>query len=380
MAKQREERASRSCYKYPTLFVAMSYTTHIVFFIIVLMFVVGCAIQNKNHNGDQIAMTKDLSEFEKMIQQKIPKDPRTDDATRQEMADTIFPSNDEIDGTLGLSEDVFGNIAGDFGDLAGISEAIQASEGSDIYGDVDDLFKVKVLPPITDAKPPTVEPQNTTPPQPNQSQQTTASTKPKEDEEEKPIEDFDSLKILLEKHSLQPEEALMLILSGAKPLSEESKMAVWRSEVEASGFTEQEVYEAIAEALTGRITRKFEITIFKSRYFVHLKERTDVEDRLIQTALRDLYRETGGETTEEEVARVRIRWSMAASLMELDGFGFKIIRDESDPKYSPLATQQYFANELEKLSTLAFEQLSQCLAKIDQLVYLASKRISIENF
>jgi len=195
-----------------------------------------------------------------------------------------------------------------------------------------------------------------------------------------PVETIEQLEALLLKNGLTEEEALMLILSGQKPISEKAQIEVWDAELQSSGYTKDDIFNAIHESLaTGFIQKDFSFESAGRKVSLVMRSRTDAEDRRVERAMRDLYNETDGNVTNDEATRARFLWQVACSLVELDGFGH-VIRGTDVVSSNSEKTIQEIVARISAGSTIAFDILCKAVAKLDLLVYLASRRLSIENF
>lgn len=287
-----------------------------------------------------------MTDLERQIAERFPTDPRTDAQAKQALASLW--DDDAGDGTLGAA----GGFASDDEMEAAAALLVNDLKEASDFG----LAHAPKDEPVVET-PPVGEPAGTV-------------------EAHTPIETYDQLIEVLGKYDITDEEALGLILEGNRELAKSAEEDLWRREVEQSGFTEQEVYEAISEYLSrGYISLRGSIQKGgHSLDYILTSRSSDDEDR-VQHALMSLM-SSDANVTERLVTKTAFCWKIAGSLSQLRGFGVNMLRGHT-AGHSDIES---IAKWVSSLNTLTFELLCKLVNKLDTLNYLACQRIAIENF
>ena len=182
----------------------------------------------------------------------------------------------------------------------------------------------------------------------------------------------DALTKFLQDNSINEQDALDLLYETREPPSQEQLRADWVQVVKDHGFALEEVEGMIDSYLeTGVIHRDYSFRNGKIKFTFN--SRDVAEDNVFHDAAAALVADMSGMLQEDTLVRMRHQYNLASSLVVLETSLIEHIKDDALP----------FDKHLEFVRTLPsplFAILIEKLSEFDQLSYLATRGIAIENF
>lgn len=274
-----------------------------------------------------------LKEFEEKVAAHLDKDPRTDSEAMQKSLE-MFPTSNLIELAMGEEEqERKEEIASIVGEFPGDEEDKEDEEEKEEDKEED-----------------------------------------KEKAATKYIDSYQDLQNLLLDHGVDPEEALVSLLRNLPTKDKETDREIWRRDVIQVGMEIEEINEIIEQFLqTGNLKERF--SFYDGRFQVIYRSMPQwKEDWCFTTLGKERARASEGWTRELE-ANTSLRCRIAGSLEHYQGPSGEILEPKDEKELTAL-----YRVISRHLSSVEYRLLSDSLNAFELKLYLASQKISIENF
>ena len=191
---------------------------------------------------------------------------------------------------------------------------------------------------------------------------------------ENTVNSFASLENLLASNGTSIDAALTMILGNIKP-SPKLNRELWEADVRSTGFEISDIMSAIQEFISkGNVTKVYQIP--DARISITYSSRKASHSDWVSSFVAAKAAQSPAWSKDME-QRLELRARLAASLKMYSGPSGKLDLQQGKAKDLPLEKVFDIIGDLEALE---FSIMAEKLAEFENLLYLASQKMSIENF
>lgn len=297
--------------------------------------------------------------FEQAIAQAVPDDPRSNpDAWADNVKRIRGESDEDPSSEQSTAEAQVDAMFSDWGDLSAFADGVSQ----------EDIEKFEGF----ESKNPAVEipedPVESLGPEPEIDFASLAPTPAPEN-----IETYQELIELLERHGLSDDDALVMLLQNIER-SKEIDETIWKADLQAAGFTEHDINRVIEEFLSsGEYAEAHSFA--NNRINFRLVSRNQTSNAWIMEVLHRLAFEAGSGWSNSLEDNYATSLRIAGSLESYNG-------PSSQFNGLPQNIEEFEVRWklISRWGAYEYQVLANTLAKFDTLGYLASQKLSIENF